>query len=176
MADERVKYLSHEVRRRIFLDIAAHKEGEPVSAQDVVDAASNPNHPLHDHFDWDDAVAGAKHRLQQARRFISSVKVDVVVTPAQGSTPRIVKAPIAVSPTERRSEGGGYNVTVTGARTIDDVDELRANALEELTDDALNDMIRMRTRHEAVLTASGGMRTLNRLINQLTEFGGGQQG
>lgn len=41
-----------------------------VEAEDVVSAASDPDHPLHDRFEWDDAEAGRKFRLVQARLLI----------------------------------------------------------------------------------------------------------
>lgn len=41
----------------------------------VLDEARDPEHPLHHRFDWADAVAGEKWRLQQAAALIRSVKV-----------------------------------------------------------------------------------------------------
>lgn len=41
----------------------------------VVDLARNPEHPLHNRFEWDDAVAGEKYREVQAAELIRSVKV-----------------------------------------------------------------------------------------------------
>lgn len=36
----------------------------------VVDVAADPNHPLHSRFEWDDAIAGDKYRLEQARHLL----------------------------------------------------------------------------------------------------------
>lgn len=44
----------------------------------VVEVASNPSHPLHDRFEWDDEKAGDKYRLHQARQLIRSVKIRVI--------------------------------------------------------------------------------------------------
>lgn len=41
----------------------------------VVDLARNPEHPLHERFEWDDAVAGERYREVQAAELIRSVKV-----------------------------------------------------------------------------------------------------
>lgn len=41
----------------------------------VVDIARPEDHPLHDRFEWNDAVAGEAHRQEQARRLIRSVKI-----------------------------------------------------------------------------------------------------
>jgi hypothetical protein len=41
----------------------------------VVEEASNPQHPLHSRFEWDDAIAGPKYRERQAADMIRSVRV-----------------------------------------------------------------------------------------------------
>lgn len=41
----------------------------------VVQEASDPEHPLHDRFVWDDATAAHRYRLDQARHLIISVEV-----------------------------------------------------------------------------------------------------
>lgn len=41
----------------------------------VVDAARREGHPLHSHFEWNNAIAGEKYRQTQARELIRSVKV-----------------------------------------------------------------------------------------------------
>lgn len=43
----------------------------------VVEEARAQTSPLHDSFDWDDKVAGEKHRLWQARQLINSVRVQI---------------------------------------------------------------------------------------------------
>ncbi|HAZ61006.1 MAG TPA: hypothetical protein DCY89_05470 [Gammaproteobacteria bacterium] len=40
----------------------------------VVEAATDPESPLHDAFDWDDSAAAHKYRLVQARSMIRSVR------------------------------------------------------------------------------------------------------
>lgn len=41
----------------------------------VVDSARSENHPLHPHFEWDDALAAESYRLDQARNIIRMVRV-----------------------------------------------------------------------------------------------------
>lgn len=41
----------------------------------VVDAARDPESPLHDRFEWDDSIAGERYREQQARQLIRTVRV-----------------------------------------------------------------------------------------------------
>ena len=43
----------------------------------VVNVAHDPEHPLHDRFEWDDSIAGPKYRESQARRLIKSVMIEV---------------------------------------------------------------------------------------------------
>jgi len=49
-----------------------------LTPQAVVDEARSPDHPLHDRFEWDDAVAGEHWRREQAHELIRSVKVSYV--------------------------------------------------------------------------------------------------
>jgi hypothetical protein len=52
-----------------------YKRVGKLTPQLVVDEARNKTHPLHDHFEWDDAVAAELHRLEQARSLIRKVKI-----------------------------------------------------------------------------------------------------
>lgn len=47
-----------------------------LTPEQVLEVARDPRHPLHSHFEWDDAAAGEAFRLGQARRLIRSVKVE----------------------------------------------------------------------------------------------------
>lgn len=49
----------------------------------VVEAATPPEHELHDRFEWDDAVAGHKYRLEQGHRLIQSVMVSMGTSPVR---------------------------------------------------------------------------------------------
>lgn len=49
------------------------KYGELTPAN-VVDAARDEDHPLHSRFEWDDAVAGEKYRIAQAKQLIRVVR------------------------------------------------------------------------------------------------------
>lgn len=52
--------------------IAAQQKGR-LTPPAVVEAAREARHPLHKHFEWDDAVAAQSYRLDQARMLIRSV-------------------------------------------------------------------------------------------------------
>ena len=49
---------------------AIHDEFGELNAELVVKVATNPDHPLHSRFEWDDAIAGHKYRLSQASELL----------------------------------------------------------------------------------------------------------
>ncbi|AKU45031.1 hypothetical protein QUICO_58 [Mycobacterium phage Quico] len=56
----------------------------------LVEEASDPNHPLHNAFEWNDDAAAREHRKYQARKLIARVRIEVRGT----STPRFVSVSI----------------------------------------------------------------------------------
>lgn len=44
--------------------------------EDVVNAAKDKKSPLHQHFEWNDAVAAHSHRMDQARNIIRIIRVE----------------------------------------------------------------------------------------------------
>lgn len=66
----------------------------------VVDEARDPGHPLHSHFEWDDARAAEEYRLEQARGLIQKVKI-VYRSPRGRSPERLVRAYHSVPDVER---------------------------------------------------------------------------
>jgi hypothetical protein len=61
----------------------------------VVGDASDPDSPLHAYFDWNDANAAHRYRLEQARRLIRSVKLVVETTEDSRAVPVYVRDPAA---------------------------------------------------------------------------------
>ncbi len=57
----------------------------------VVDAARDPEHPLHSRFEWDDGVAAEKWRLEQASQLLRVVKL-----PPDPARPSDLRAFVAV--------------------------------------------------------------------------------
>ena len=108
-----------------------------LSPELVVDAATQPNHPLHDNFEWDDTEAARKFRLIQAARIIRSVRV--TVHRGEHKPPIRVRAYVAEKeifstlPNDRRpTEEGSYY------RPVEEVvldDELRRAWLATLARD-----------------------------------------
>jgi hypothetical protein len=60
-----------------------------VSPESLVDAARPANSPIHHLFEWDDAVAGERYRLEQARLYIAKVEY----VPAPEREPILVEMP-----------------------------------------------------------------------------------
>lgn len=54
----------------------ADKDNGRLTPGAVVDAATPKSHPLHNHFEWDDATAASAFRLDQARALIRLVRVE----------------------------------------------------------------------------------------------------
>lgn len=105
------------------------QHGGMLRAEDVVAAASDARHPLHEHFEWDDSVAAGSFRLWQARELI---KVVVTVLP-QGHE-ATMQCYVSLSP-DRVEDGGGYRAMV---------DVLNDSALRaQLVQDALYELERL---------------------------------
>jgi len=48
-----------------------------LTPSDLVDAASDPENPFHNSFEWDDGKAGLEYRIWQARQIIKSYRITV---------------------------------------------------------------------------------------------------
>lgn len=72
-----------------------------LTPDDVLGAARKPTNPLHDLFEWDDAVAAEEHRRDQARGIIREVQVKITTTTATITVHRYVPDP-------DRGKGQGY--------------------------------------------------------------------
>jgi hypothetical protein len=92
--------------------------------EDVVAAAKEPAHALHDCFEWDDSKAGHLYRIDQARALIREVKVKTVYED------RVVVSPVYVSdPDPNRSENAYIAMDVVRRRQ----DDARRVVLDELS-------------------------------------------
>lgn len=61
----------------VYAELEALREsnGGTVTPQVVLDRASDPTSPLHEHFCWDDGEAAHRYRLQQAGALIRRFKI-----------------------------------------------------------------------------------------------------
>ena len=71
--------------------LAALERKGRISADEVVQAAKNPDSPLHAYFTWDDAEAAHARRIDQARALIRSVRVVVSYEATTIAVPRYVR-------------------------------------------------------------------------------------
>ena len=83
-----------------------------LTPDEVVHIASDPESPLHEAFDWDDASAAHQYRLDQARSLIRSVKFEVQVTEHTMVCPVYIHDP--------KADGQGY-ISVQRIKTHDDI-------------------------------------------------------
>jgi hypothetical protein len=65
--------------------------GGTLSPWRVVEVARNKSNPLHECFEWSDAVAASKYRLTQARELIRSFQVCVTVESMELRIPKYVR-------------------------------------------------------------------------------------
>lgn len=103
--------------------------------QDVVNAASDEENPLHDEFEWDDKKAGNEYRLWQAREVICKVKVIM-------GEQKKVEVRMYVNMSSTRNEGGGYQPT---ANILTDKDLARRALI-----DLLEEMDRLRIKYQHI--------------------------
>ncbi len=94
-------------------------------AEDVVDEAKSPKHPLHSRFTWDNTEAAHQYRLMEARSLIR-VCVEVIGEGMEAS-------PVFVSiSSDRTKQGGGYRVMSDVMSDLGLREQLLKDALFEL--------------------------------------------
>jgi len=65
-----------EVIRKEIINLSSRPEG--VRPEDLLERAREENSPLHKFFEWDDAAAAEKYRLEQARKLIYTVTIRII--------------------------------------------------------------------------------------------------
>lgn len=111
----------------------AHPESE-ITPRALWESAREPDHPLHDEFEWDNEKAADSWRDEQARRLL---RIRVTVTHEE----RVVHAPICVRRPDAEAKEQGYVRTTT---LIDDR-EMSKRAIVEEVDRAARAIERART-------------------------------
>ena len=69
-------------KENFLLELAA-KNGGKLTPAGTVEAARDPNCPIHSDFEWDNDIAGDKYRLDQARKMITSIRVTIIEHPRE---------------------------------------------------------------------------------------------
>jgi hypothetical protein len=149
----------------------ADKDGY-IDPHSVVEAARNPNSPIHNDFQWSVAAAAQENWLDQARALIRFVKVNVTINR------RTVAAPYYVPDPERPTRSARYiELTIAGRNAevaqqimMAEMDRIAAAikraqqiaevlGLSKMLDDLLEDVTTIRTaaerRREAKAVAGG---------------------
>lgn len=126
------------------------KEGF-ITAENVLNYARNPKHPLHRFFDWDDASAAEKYRRQQAAQLIARVTVTATI---RGQT-RAVRAFLGVDQNAQR-------VYLPAAEVMSDA-ALRAQVLNEMK----SDLVAMQRRYESYEFLGGAVAVLKKALEVL---------
>jgi hypothetical protein len=108
--------LTNEMKEqaRAELERMAKMNGGKITPQEVVEAAKDPESPLHGCFEWDNDQAADSFRLMQARALIRSVKIVVKTETTK------VKAVGFVRDPSRESSDAGY-VSVTSIKNDEDM-------------------------------------------------------
>lgn len=101
------------------IDKIREEVGGRLTPEAVIERARNKKHPLHNAFDWDDSIAAAKWRLDQAGNMIRAV-----VTVVDGKKD---KGPVRAFVSVVQSEGEEPSYTTIGIAMSDD--EMRRQVL-----------------------------------------------
>lgn len=153
--------MENEVLLGALRDIAS-ANGGVVTQDAVVDAAQNPDHVLHDQFDWDDSTAAHQWRLQQAGALIRRVRVKLELGSGGVSEMKVTVVRAFVSPlNERRFKSnpdGGY-------ASITDVlaDPSRRSAL---VNTALMELKSIRNKYEMLTELSRVWKEIDKIAKQ----------
>lgn len=75
--------------RTLLTDIY-EKHGK-LDGETVVAVATDPAHPLHSHFEWDDTIAARQHRITQGNTLIRKVTIQTL-PPTADQGPHYVRA------------------------------------------------------------------------------------
>lgn len=144
--------------RQEVVDAYVAKHGR-FDVQGFLAEASDPGHPAHGWFTWDDEAAAHRYRLDQAREFISGLRITFEVKKQHRSGVRVVttRMPLAIA----GPDGSGYTMTDPGSK------EGRRPACRE----AARTLRQWVERYQgAVLLAGGSLRSLERVADALENY------
>ena len=135
-------------------------QGQPLTPESVVQTAADPEHVLHDSFEWNDGAAGHNYRMWQARQLIRGVKI---VTPEGQKTSRFVSVKIGA---QRQYED--IRVVV---KDIDKWEAVLTDMAQRLgeAETTLNGLVSMAQTEERGETVQDLQRLAARLRNRLED-------
>lgn len=101
-----------EERKTILANMEAAR-GRPPTADEIIEEAADPAHPLHEDFEWDDTKAGHSWRKQQANAIKRSVEVISII---RG---RAIQHVLYVRNPDAGHQQGSINVTTVEPRSAE---------------------------------------------------------
>jgi len=110
-----------------------------LNAEDVVEAARDPNSPLHQYFTWSDSEAAERWRMQEAQNLIRSFSIY--------NEELKIRVRALTSLEDDREEGGGYRWTIDVLQRPDLREQYLISALKDL------EAVRKRYAHVQELVA-----------------------
>jgi hypothetical protein len=120
-----------EILRAEFIRIAESRADGKCPPEVVVQEATPVDSPLHQYFEWDDALASHQYRVWQARQLLGSVNITFQPPASQPDIPAVVVREF-VSLTPDRHDGGGYRSITAVMAQPELQDQLLADALAEM--------------------------------------------
>lgn len=129
---------------------AIEKEHGKITSELVLQDAEPEDSPMHELFEWDDAVAGHKYRLSQATQIIISLAKEVEEDPK----PKPVRAYYNVSNGERK---GSFVNVKTAFENPDTRDIILKRALKELES--------FREKYQNLSELAGVFKQIDKLID-----------
>lgn len=142
------RLVKHQITRELER-LQEQNETGLLTAGTVVEAARDEDSPLHQHFEWDNDVAGERYRLIQARQLIRAIIVN------EDITGREVRNYVSV-PSDRSQPGGGYR-TLSNVISISELRQEKLVELQKIMDSHLE-------RYEAFLALEPDFVEIRRLI------------
>jgi hypothetical protein len=131
------------------------QHGESLDADEVVEAASNPNSPIHEAFPWDDEQAACEYRREVARRLLRAVRV-VIITPQQKEV--VVRAFISTPKPKEAQKRTYTSISVT----MEDPN-LRAEVLKQ----ALRELQALRRKYSDLTELSAIFTVIDRTADKI---------
>jgi hypothetical protein len=132
--DEGVSLRARETKRAIIdreLKAMVDQHGS-VTARMFLDAARAETHPLHPYFEWNDALAAERHRLDQAYQMILTSKMLVQIREAADQVPTVITETIEVRQFVSSFRGGGFKFRPTVISADDERREVVKKKLADL--------------------------------------------
>lgn len=138
----------------------ARAQGGKVEPKVLLQEASDPSHPLHRLFEWDDSKAANKYRLIQARQIITCVQYEVSTNTVTVDLPMFVRV-VNGEELPDAKPGPGY-VTLP---TVVEHESFQRSILDR----ALNELKSFQNRYKSLSNACTELRPLLKAIGKFEE-------